>query len=265
MDAAIHHNPNDVNNQLRLFPKGPRRVFLIDNFDKAVPELADALLKPMEADRTPETPTTFILIARDLDDVRAAGQSRCQVERLDALSDDEARRLCIRMMAGSGIGFADDHAIETLVIGSRGFPKRVADACAASQGFSVVTAAQVRQALGIDWGTPLLEFWLSLFTNGQSIPVPSDAAHKSRFVLSELLGCLRVGRRGGSREPALSLVDEKLIHGLLHEVRQKAEAMLLPPEVLLSDLGEVIRQDDFDGAIGPIELQGSLRAKLRVR
>ena len=271
MDAARHRNAGDVNKQLRVYPKGPRRVFLIDNFDRAAPEFADALLKPMEAERPSVIPTTFVLVARNFSDVRAAGQSRCEVERLDPLSTVDTRLLCVRMAAANAIHFADDAALETLVIGSRGLPKLIANVCAASLHSQGLTAQQVRQILDIDWGAPIMRFWQALLTtdvnesrsDGEERLKVAKVATYSRFVLSELMGVLRSGQIGCSGEPALRLASGELLDALLHALRRRAELARLSPELLLAKLGEAIRQDDFADVRGSAELESILRTVLR--
>lgn len=268
IDAAQHRDASGVNSRLSIVPKGPRRVILVENFDRAAPEFVDALLKPMEAQRRVDIPTTFVLVARSLNDVRSAGQSRCEVERLEPLQDADTQILCTTMATANELRFADDTALETLVVGSRGLPKLIASVCSASHDANEVTACRVRRILDIDWGAPILRYWLSLLTGEPSASepiyegqlIPKEAAIYSRFVVSELLGAIRAGRLFCVGEPALCLADGELFRDLVHALGQKAKSMQLPPEWLLAKAGEVIGRDDFTDEFGVVECNRMLRA-----
>jgi len=175
------------------------------------------------------------------------------------------------MAAANGTLFADEGALQTLVIGSRGLPELIARVCVVGTSSTKITSKQIREILDINWGAPILRFWLTLITNEQpdaQLPLPGPlqlekAATHSRFVLSELLGILRTGAVGGSGEPALRLADEALLHDVLRALRQKAEIARLRPESLIAHLAETIRQDDFTGEGSFVEFERAIRAKLR--
>jgi len=258
VNAARHRDGRRIYELFDLVPFGPRRVVAIENLDAAAPDFVDALLKRIESEErpkengTPSAPFTIIITARDLNDVREAGQSRCEIERLEPLLGADARELCARAVAANEIAFEQEDAFATFVIGSGGLPERIADACTAIRGADKASVRQVRRALKIDWGEPILRVWRDLLKGNrldwsalQLELEDNSVAICSRFVLTEVLGVLRTGHSGGSGEPALRLPDEDLIRGVVMAVEDIARKGRLSPAGLVEKLSEVFDQDNF--------------------
>jgi hypothetical protein len=87
-------------------------------------------------------------LARDVANVRAAGQSRCRIYQLRPLAPEVARQLLTERMHALGIK-ADEDVLDVLVAAGQGLPMRLAGLAVAALVTSRLRS--VRQALGLDW------------------------------------------------------------------------------------------------------------------
>ena len=278
LDASLHQDPTDLLRNLNVVPHGPRRVIIIENFDKAPPEFADALLKSMEEgdredgdEKATETPRSIIVLEKDLEDVRNAGQSRCEVERLSPLSIEEAQKLCARAVAHYGIGLETRDAFDNLVVGSRGLPALISAAGIEIQGSPSVTGKRIRQVLRTDWGEPILFFWLRILggvlTESQSQRADELQRDKlavfSRHAVSALLSVLRTGRIDTLCEPALRFVEMTVFSEVFRALDDATGLGGSTPEELLSGLGKAFFYDRFGEDLEGIEFERLLRITLQ--
>lgn len=271
IDAANrdHQDASKVQEALGYVPHGPRHVIIIENFELAPTDFVDALLKELEKEVSAAAPRTFIILAKDFKDVREAGQSRCEIETLRPLGHAEMRELCVRVLARYEVKLAVSDAFEAIVVGARGLPSRLVDACLALKASSPASKQDVLRALHLEWGAPMLQLWQEILA-GSFPPSLLDGeilgrkvAIYSRFVFAEVLGALRSGNCGASGEPALSLAGEDAVRRLTVEFKKKADDFAVSPEVLLSDLSDVFRIDDFAYPAGVQDLSRAVRMVLQ--
>ncbi|AXK82277.1 AAA family ATPase [Pseudolabrys taiwanensis] len=261
---------------LRTVPIGPRHILIVDGFERASPELVDALLKPLEKEeneRAPATPTTVIFLTETLEGVRQAGQSRCEVERLRPLPDIEARCLIARMLSARGNVRLDDDAFDSFVVGSRGLPGLIAHALDSLSNDANVDARHIRQIFDIDWADSAGSYWLKLFERSPNeeqrdsfstdFPI-ATLVSRLRGVWARLYASMVNSRPIRFDEPALHFLDEALLQRLCQHLKERAFRKKQGVMALWSDIAGVLLQENFADEGGRCLLEREVAALIRV-
>ena len=257
-------------------PIGPRHILIINGFERAPPELVDALLKPLEKEeneREPATPTTVIFLAETLEGVRQAGQSRCEVERLRPLPDMEARCLIARMLSARGNVRLDDDAFDSFVVGSRGLPGLIAHALDSLSNAANVDARHIRRIFGIDWANSAGSYWLKLFERSPNeeqqdsfstdFPI-ATLVSRLRGVWARLYASMVNSRPIRFDEPALSFLDEAILQRLRQLLNERALRKKQHVMALWSDIADVLLQENFADEGGRCLLEREIVALIAV-
>ena len=100
-----------------------RCVVIIENADKIEDRLFDRILKTIEE---PHSHTTFVLLVRQVKNVREAGQSRC-VCKLTPLDDISARRFVDQALSRSKLSLNVER-IKLILTASHGIPGQLIQA-----------------------------------------------------------------------------------------------------------------------------------------
>lgn len=158
LDAVKHGDEKTARKLVSELATGSlaaRRVIVIANADRCANRVFDRLLKTLEE---PKSPTTFILLARALSDVRLAGQSRCELYRLRPLMREDARVHLVNLLSVTGRR-VEERVLDVVVAESGG---RVGAMHAVLQRLGTlpaITLASVRTTLGHDWVEGVTAFW----------------------------------------------------------------------------------------------------------
>jgi DNA polymerase III delta prime subunit len=146
-------------------PWGRRRAITLINVDSAPPRAFDRLLATLEEARAP---TTFILSACNLRNVRLAGVSRCDHFGLRPLAPEAAGSLLAPRLHALGAR-PDEEALDVLIAAGKGLPTRLNEICVQMAGRGALTLAVVRQTLDLNWIEEIAAHWRTVLSGKAAI------------------------------------------------------------------------------------------------
>ncbi|WP_162243326.1 hypothetical protein [Methylobacterium sp. Leaf399] len=206
-----------------------RLVFVIRNADRYPPEAFDKLLKVMEDGRK----ASFVLLAREREGVRLAGQSRCFDYRVRPLARSEARRFVREALVARGL--QPDEAIVTLLVDAgESIPRRLLEHCETLTEMGPAGLDEMREQLGSGWPGALAADWPEIVAGSSDAlpdvrqwPGPERAEHvrRIRAVLHwvSLPGLSAKWRNGAGVDPALRHLHEGVRRSLMAKMVWQAD------------------------------------------
>lgn len=196
--------------------------------DSYPPAVCDALLKPMEN----SVRTWFVLLARNRDDVRVAGQSRCFDYWLRPLNQSEAKAFLSRVFCARGL-VCDNATLALLTDASGGLPGRLHEIGRIAAGTMPARFEAIRKRCGLGWAEDLASLWPEIVAGTDSaLPglmrsAVADRAEQVRRIqaLLQLIGLRGVQKASHSPDaidPALRHLDAYLSAWLAATINRKA-------------------------------------------
>lgn len=253
-----------------------RRVLIVRNVQRAPAQLVDVLLKRMESEDDKETSlreanvgTTFILLAEDLAGVRAAGQSRCMVQRLKPLDDRNARRFARTVLRSMDVAL-EREPFEALLAGCNGLPSLLATACRSIRVDGLLDTASIARSLKIDWGPKVIDYLIELL-DANSVAIDSagrsglEAKHLMtgiRSVLSHLPLFFVEGQGQMPDDNRFMILPSHKMRHLAARWRKCAEAHRSTALQLWAAVSDVYLREVLDNAVAIERTAGNVRTML---
>jgi hypothetical protein len=238
-------------NDLRYAPASGRRVVMVTN-PEVNPQLVEVCLKTLEQS---SAVNSFIFTVTDARGLSGAGQSRCEMYRLAALTQLESRRLAERVL-GPTAGKYDSQALDVMVAESGGLPRRLRELCSRVASTHSTTLAEVRSVLGLGWASVTISFWRLLLAQqepneslfGCLVGVSlSEAVYRVRSVLNEMY---HVHASGETRHPALLHLEGDPISELVSTISARSAGRGMSFMALWAALSEHWLCDDHADVAG---------------
>jgi hypothetical protein len=241
LDGAKVGNDEDTFVQLTVVePKSStiagRSVVILENADKIADRLFDRMLKTIEE---PQSPATFMFLARRSEDLREAGQSRCVSCKLKPLNDISARRFVDEAL-GRGQRALDEERVNFIRAAGGGNPGQLFEALgvvAEAEAKGLCRDALLRE-LDLAWPQVIMKHWRLVLESDQAIervlgrPVENGAkafveeqrrwAEPGRLFLAHVYGELQnPAQRHAAAHPALEFIDEEALESVLDLCRAR--------------------------------------------
>jgi hypothetical protein len=245
------------------------RVFVIRGIDDATPEFLDVLLKSMESD---DDDITFILLAADVNGVRAAGQSRCMVQRLRPLSGADMRAFCENVFRSVGGKMASAEIADVVLAGSRGLPGVAAGACLTvkNRDLDVKAAAEM---LDVGWGEDAIKYCFSLFDgrdagNSEAFFAAGIdcgvATARIRCVLSELVHYIDQREWSHASLSGFRVLKRDLMMQLATRFSERSALVGQPVLAMWASIADLFLREDYGDPIGLGLATQTARAMLQI-
>ncbi|WP_187278451.1 AAA family ATPase [Methylobacterium sp. WL64] len=228
-----------------------RVVLLIANVDACEADAFDVLLKTLE---TPPAGVTFVLMGRDLREMRLAGVSRCRVYRMRPVTALQAQVYTRSLLETHGVA-CDEQVVSVLAAAAGGRPGSLRSLCERAAGLPACTLPALRAALDLNWVGPTAA-WMRAALDSRpvpTVPAPADTTNRRDEILRRIRAIvlhLRLQDVAGadldkiSADPALLHHEDDELEALNASIEQQAAERGVGALVLRQSLARDCLSDD---------------------